>query len=160
MKYILISSFLIFSFCLSFSINVYAQDDPPPPVAMPKKQNLRLINELIEVVDFKNLFRTYCIWRISNESKKNNWSDAKIKEIAGSIDFRYFEWVVQSAFASYSKKELQNLIDGYKKDCAKCKIENVIINDRLVRSNLENFSVELIKGSYVMPISNDEKGHR
>jgi hypothetical protein len=150
MKYLLISSFLILSFNLGLPVGVFGQE-PPPAMAMPNKQNLKLINQLIEVTDFKSFFETYCVGRISNTSKKNNWSDAKTKEITGSINFDYFTWHVQNALAFYSKKELQDLIELYKKDLAESKLNNIIVNDNLVRRSLEDFSVELIKGSYVMP---------
>lgn len=150
MKRLLIASIFSFSLILTIPVTVFGQDDPPA-AAMPNKGNVKLINDLVEVTDFKNVFKTYCIWRISNTSKESNWSGEKIQEITESINFKYFEWTVQNALASYSKKELQDSIELYKKEPAKYKMKNIIVDNNLIQRNLESFSAELLKGNYVMP---------
>jgi hypothetical protein len=149
MKYLLITSLLIFSFNLSIPLTAFGQDDGPPAIAMPNKQNSELINELVEITDFKNVFKTFCILVIKKTSKENNWSSEKIKKITENINYKSFDWHVQNALAKYSNKELKDLIELYKKDRKKSMSQNIIVNDDLIERNLQDYGLELIKGSYV-----------
>jgi len=150
MKHILIFSILILGFNLSTPFTVFGQNEPPA-VSMPNDDNVKLINELVEVTNFKNVFKAYCVWRISTTAKENNWSTEKVSEITKSIDFKSFEWHVHNALSNHSEQELKNAIELYKKDPEKSKMQNIIVASNLIKRNLEDFSNELIRGSYVMP---------
>jgi len=150
MKYFLIITFFILSLHFTIPHTVFGQDEPPA-VSMPNDDNIKLINELVEVTNFKNVFKAYCVWRISTTAKENNWSTEKVNEVTQSIDFHSFEWHVHNALSNHSKQELQNAIELYKKDPEKSKMQNIIVASNLIQRNLEDFSNEVIRGSYVMP---------
>src|SRR5690606_23950166 len=110
------SSFLFFIF---FSILAFAQDSPPP-VAIPKANQKKLIDELINVSNYKeaiiNYSRVY-FWGEQYKNGKRNYGNEQIDEVLKKFDFENFK--KNSIYNSYSfiaEQKLKNLIEFYKKN--------------------------------------------
>ncbi|WP_316827676.1 hypothetical protein [Pedobacter miscanthi] len=79
---------LIAVFIFTFSI-VKAQG--PPAAAEATSSNKILIDELVEVTNYKVLFESACMIQIDNISKKNNWSNDKSEKTKAKLNFQDFK---------------------------------------------------------------------
>ena len=100
-----------------FSIFSFAQE-LPPPVAMPKGNQEKLIDELIKVSNYKealiNYSRVY-FWGEQYKNGKRNYGNEEIDEVLKNFDFEKFkESSIYSSFSFISEQKLKNLIDFYK----------------------------------------------
>ena len=109
-------SLLLFIFFIFFS---FAQESPPP-VAMPKENQEKLIDELINVSDYKEALMNYSrvyFWGEQYKNGKRNYGNEEIDEVLKKFDFEKFKKnSIYNSFSFISEQRLKNLIEFYKKN--------------------------------------------
>lgn len=102
-----------------FSILSFAQESPPP-VAMPKENQEKLIDELINVSNYKEALMNYSRVYFGGEQYKNgkrNYGNEEIDEILKKFDFEKFKKnSIYNRFSFISEQRLKNLIKFYQKN--------------------------------------------
>jgi len=83
----------------------------PPAMAMPKKENLTLVDKIIEVTKHEQYFKIYCIQKVKAHALEHNWSAEKTNEILESIQFKYYNSTIYNSYAWYTKEQLEKLLD-------------------------------------------------
>jgi hypothetical protein len=106
MKILILLSFLL------FAGGTYSQDLPPPE-AMPTKENMILIDVLVETMKLKEYFIIHASGKIDYLGMKKKWSDKQISARKAEISFEKFSGgtMIYNAFSNFSKKELEDLIE-------------------------------------------------
>lgn len=108
-----------FFLLLFFAISLFSfAQESPPPIAKPKENQEKLINELIKVSNYKealiNYSRVY-FWGEQYKNGKRNYGNEEIDEVLKNFDFEKFkESSIYSSFSFISEQKLKNLIDFYK----------------------------------------------
>lgn len=104
-------------FLIFFSTFSFAQE-LPPPVAMPKGNQEKLIDELIKVINYKEALINYSkvyFWGEQYKNGKRNFGNEEINEILKNFDFEKFKkGSIYNSFSFISEQKLKNLIDFYK----------------------------------------------
>ena len=112
-------SLLLFIFFIFFSFFSFAQESPPP-VAMPKEKKEKLIDELINVSDYKEALMNYSrvyFWGEQYKNGKRNYGNEEIDEVLKKFDFEKFKKnSIYNSFSFISEQRLKNLIEFYKKN--------------------------------------------
>ncbi len=112
-------SLLLFIFFIFFSFFSFAQESPPP-VAMPKENQEKLIDELINVSDYKEALMNYSrvyFWGEQYKNGKRNYGNEEIDEVLKKFDFEKFKKnSIYNSFSFISEQRLKNLIEFYKKN--------------------------------------------
>ena len=112
-------SLLLFIFFIFFSFFSFAQESPPP-VAMPKENQEKLIDELINVSDYKEALMNYSrvyFWGEQYKNGERNYGNEEIDEVLKKFDFEKFKKnSIYNSFSFISEQRLKNLIEFYKKN--------------------------------------------
>ena len=112
-------SLLLFIFFIFFFFFSFAQESPPP-VAMPKENQEKLIDELINVSDYKEALMNYSrvyFWGEQYKNGKRNYGNEEIDEVLKKFDFEKFKKnSIYNSFSFISEQRLKNLIEFYKKN--------------------------------------------
>ena len=112
-------SLLLFIFFIFFSFFSFAQESPPP-VAMPKENQEKLIDELINVSDYKEALMNYSrvyFWGEQYKNGKRTYGNEVIDEVLKKFDFEKFKKnSIYNSFSFISEQRLKNLIEFYKKN--------------------------------------------
>ena len=113
-----------------FSIFSFAQE-LPPPVAMPKGNQEKLIDELIKVSNYKealiNYSRVY-FWGEQYKNGKRNYSNEEIDEVLKNFNFEKFKkGSIYNSFSFISEKKLMSLIEFYKNNDGRIDNKNNIL---------------------------------
>ncbi len=110
------SSLLFFLF---FSFLSFAQESPPPS-AMPKGSQEKLIDELINVSNYKEALMNYSrvyFWGEQYKNGKRNYGNELIDEVLDKFDFENFKKnTIYNSYSFVSEQKLKNLITFYKKN--------------------------------------------
>ncbi|MEF9477240.1 hypothetical protein OWR28_05425 [Chryseobacterium sp. 1B4] len=129
-----------------FSLQSFAQAGPPP-VAYPTEENKILIDKLMETTELKSYIYNYCIDRINLASRLEKWDENKKNEIIKSIHLEKMDDAVYNSFSSYTKEELQLLINSFNK-LSKRK-SYIFPMPSILQVRMEGFSKSLINGNYL-----------
>lgn len=119
---------------------------------MPTENNKILIDELIEVTEFKNYFNSYCKNKVEQAVKENRWNNEKEQQIIKSINFERFATnTIYNNFADLTKDDLQYLINLFRKINHKKNLSStkLILSNFLIQSNLEGYAKALLRGDYI-----------
>lgn len=136
------NSLLIAVFIFTFSI-VKAQG--PPAVAEPTSSNKILIDELMEVSNYKALFRSACIVQIDNISKKNNWSNDKAEKTKAKLNFQDFKnFTIYNVFSTLSTEELKHFIAAYTSLKKRNQETKFFLFNVMVSNNISNYLTNFI----------------
>ncbi|SEG14851.1 hypothetical protein SAMN05421847_1542 [Halpernia humi] len=102
-----------------FSLFSFAQESPPP-VAMPKENQEKLIDELINVSNYKEALMNYArvyFWGEQYKNGKRNYGNKEIDEVLKKFDFEKFKKnSIYNSLSFVSEQKLKNLIEFYKKN--------------------------------------------
>jgi hypothetical protein len=144
--------FLLTSLMLFLGFTTFAQIKVgPPPPSMPSNNNKKIINEIIDVTHLEQYFIDYCTKKIKAHAIKHEWKDKKTTQTLNSINFRYYRSTVYNSYASYTKKQLEQILElmtSLNKD--KKGFSTMILLNPMMQSNLELHVKSLIEGKYIM----------
>lgn len=119
--------------------------EEPPKMAMVSNENKPLVDKIIEITEYENYFNNYCLNIIKETEKKEKWTKEKSNSVRSKINFSKFKVLkIYNWLASYSTKELKELIELYEKDNKKKK-KNIIVDNANIKQHLEWYVQELIK---------------
>ena len=123
----------------------------PPPMAMPDKTNLALVDKIIEVTKHEQYFRIYCIQKVKEHAQQHKWKAAKTNEILESIQFKYYNSTIYNSYACYSKEQLEKLLDVLVMLNNDTKNSNTfVLTNVMMQHNLDGFVKGVIEGNYVV----------
>lgn len=116
---------------------VYSQD-LPPEMAMPTIENKVLIDVLIETSLFKTYFVSYASDRIDYFGWKKKWSSKQISEKKKQISFEKFleDGTIYNAFAEFTKKDLEELIEFSRKFNEGLKEPKILLTIPMIEFNM------------------------
>lgn len=110
------SSFLFLCF---FSILSFAQASPPSS-AVPKENQEKLIDELINVSNYKEALMNYSrvyFWGEQYKNGRRNYGNEEIDEVLNKFDFEKFKKnSIYNSYSFISEQKLKNLIEFFKKN--------------------------------------------
>jgi hypothetical protein len=143
-------AFLFVISCLFASVDSNAQVSPPP-MAMPKENNIALVDKIIEVTKHEQYFRIYCIQKVKEHAQQHKWKAEKTNEILESIQFKYYNSTIYNSYAWYSKEQLEKLLDVLVMLNNDAKNTNTfVLTNVMMQHNLDGFVKGLIEGNYVV----------
>ncbi|BFO64688.1 hypothetical protein [Chryseobacterium sp. KCF3-3] len=140
---------IIITFSLFIASFTFAQETAPPPPSMPTVENKIVIDNLIKTAGFEKYIYSYCLEKIEQAAKENNWNEKKTQEIIKSIHFNQFKDTIYNTFSLYSKEDLISLVKLFEKLNHNKKNINLIPISDTIQHNLEGFATDLIKGDYL-----------
>jgi len=135
-------------FCLiivCYSVIISAQSTPPPP-AIAKPEQQKLINEFLEISDYKEALLNYAkfylelkMYNYETEIRTSNFTEKQANEILKQFDFESFKFSVQASLSLISVDKLKELVLFYKKIGGNLsKNHSVFLFTPTLRLNLEN----------------------
>jgi hypothetical protein len=133
------SIIVLFALVLSFKVFCQVNQGPPPEVAAPMKENIVLIDQLMEVSGYGNFFREYCNLKIDDAAISKKWKQETIDKRKLEVSFDEFKrHTIYNAFSFIPEKQLKQLII-LSTDLAKQKPNTFFITNTMIQSNLESF---------------------
>ena len=142
------ASFLLIILFL-FSRTISGQTNTPP-ASMPNKDNIVLIDKIIEVTKHENYFIEYCTNKVKEHAVKNNWSNEKTTDILKSINFKNYNFTIYNSYAFHTSKQLKSLLEALtflNKDNKSS--STLILTNSMMQSNLELYISGVIESKYV-----------
>jgi len=146
--------FIFFLCSLAYSGFCFGQTPPPPAVAKTEQQ--KLIREFLEVSDYKEAVLHYAqfylemkMYSYKGGIKKQNFTEKQASKILKDFDFKDFEFSIISSLSFISVEKLEDLIIFYKKIGGSLSSDHsLLIFSPSLRLNLENqlsFAIEELK---------------
>ncbi|MFT6981791.1 MAG: hypothetical protein ACJAUR_002132 [Ulvibacter sp.] len=110
---------IIFILSFIYSTCTLAQGPPPPAPSMPDKENISLIDELVEVMDYKLYFRVMREQIVNAYALEHSWSIEKINSAIKKISYLDLpdykrQDMYYNIHANKSSDELKDMITRFK----------------------------------------------
>lgn len=123
---------LFFSFCQLFGLS-----QPPPPQVMASDENQQLIDEIVEITNFKDQYYVLCTYFIDRKGEEMGWDAAEIEKRKKRMDVdRFIRNNFYNAMASLSSDELKETIVLLKKINRKRSNNPFLLTSYSIQNNL------------------------
>jgi hypothetical protein len=108
-----------FLFVMSFIYSSCGLAQGPPPAAVPEKENISLIDELIEVMDYELCFNFMRDQVVQAYAEEHDWSEEKTQDALNTISYLDMpnykrEGMYYNIHANKSSDELKKMITRFK----------------------------------------------